>query len=88
MPVLVSSSYIPPLHFLNRHINTIAHALLRNPTVEYNRERLSTKDNDFVDLDFSKTGSKVSFLTSKTMRGRRHSRQLKRFTNVNWLVIK
>ena len=53
MPVLKSSSYKVPFLYLNRHVNTVAHALLRHPKLDYQRERLQTADEDFVDLDFS-----------------------------------
>jgi len=53
MPVLKSSSYKAPFLHLNRHVNTVAHALLRHPRLAYQRERLETTDGDFVDLDFS-----------------------------------
>lgn len=53
MPVIENSSYRPPLIYLNRHVNTVAHALLRRVKTSYVRERIVTPDKDFVDLDFS-----------------------------------
>lgn len=57
MPIIEHSSYRPPFLFLNRHINTVAHALLRHPKLSYDRERVITPDDDFVDLDFSRVTS-------------------------------
>jgi predicted alpha/beta-fold hydrolase len=53
MPLL-KSSYTPPLFFNNRHVATIYSAKLRRVTgVQYQRDRLTTPDNDFIDLDWS-----------------------------------
>ena len=59
MPVLDSSDYKPPLIFRNGHINTMYPFILRKKIVpSYERERFTTSDNDFVDLDFIKSNSK------------------------------
>ena len=58
MPVL-QSLYHPPLLFRNRHTNTIIPKFFRTiEEVTYQRKRIETEDNDFLDLDFSKKGSK------------------------------
>ncbi len=49
--------YNPVLLFRNAHFNTIYRKAFTNPTVDYNRERLITPDDDFLDLDFSKVNS-------------------------------
>jgi len=53
MPIIETSSYRANFFLLNRHANTIAHALLRRVAVDYSRKRLSTPDDDFIDLDYS-----------------------------------
>jgi predicted alpha/beta-fold hydrolase len=53
VPIITESSYRPSFLFRNRHVNTIVHALLRQPKASYTRERVITPDSDFVDLDFS-----------------------------------
>jgi predicted alpha/beta-fold hydrolase len=58
MPYIEKSSYQPPLWLRNAHANTIFPALFRKVEgVIYQRERLSTPDGDFLDLDWSRTGS-------------------------------
>lgn len=53
MPI-ISSTYKAPWYLINRHINTIQPALFRKVTgVHYHRERIETKDGDFIDIDWS-----------------------------------
>ncbi len=50
-----SKDYRPPLFFRNRHLNTVYPALFRKiGGVTYERERIATPDQDFLDLDWSK----------------------------------
>lgn len=54
MPVLNSNSYTPPFWLPNGHLQTIYPALFRIiKDVRYQRERIVTADNDFIDLDWS-----------------------------------
>jgi uncharacterized protein len=58
MPILTAPHYRPPFPFRNAHVNTIYPALFRQvPDVSYERERISTPDGDFLDLDWSRVGS-------------------------------
>tara|TARA_R110001583_G_scaffold41445_1_gene131901 strand:+ start:978 stop:1946 length:969 start_codon:yes stop_codon:yes gene_type:complete len=52
MPV-ITSSYKPPFIFKNHHINTVYKTFFSTETIIYNRVRIKTNDNDFLDLDFS-----------------------------------
>lgn len=59
MPVLPSPDYTAPVLLRNRHLLTIFPSLFRKVNaVRYTRTRIATADNDFLDLDFSRTGSK------------------------------
>lgn len=59
MPLLRNSRYRPPLLFRNPHFNTVYPALFRQVnSVHYERERLETPDGDFLDLDWSRAGSR------------------------------
>lgn len=50
--------YEPAFIFRNPHLNTIYPHLFRKVTgIKYTRERLSTPDGDFIDLDFSSVAS-------------------------------
>lgn len=58
MPVIKTPDYKAPILLRNRHLLTIFPSLFRKiKPANYTRTRISTHDNDFLDLDFSKTGS-------------------------------
>jgi predicted alpha/beta-fold hydrolase len=58
MPVLRDSDYRPPLLLKNRHLLTVYPTLFRRMSaLRYSRTRIATPDDDFLDLDFSLTGS-------------------------------
>jgi len=57
MPVINTSTYKAPLFLKNRHLNTIYAALFRKVGgMGYERERVETEDDDFIDLDWSVVG--------------------------------
>ena len=57
MPVF-TSDFSPTIPFRNGHFNTMYRPLFMKDTVAYTRKRLTTWDNDFIDLDFSFVNSK------------------------------
>lgn len=64
MPIIDKINYRPAFPFLNGHLNTIFPALFRQTQkLQYERERLNTPDDDFVDVDFMRNGNgRVAFL--------------------------
>lgn len=48
--------YQPPFIFKQRHFNTVYTTLFRRNPVNYQRERIETPDDDFIDLDWLKEG--------------------------------
>jgi len=51
---LITSSYSAPFGFTNGHVQTIVSALCRRvPLVTRDRERITTPDGDFLDLDWN-----------------------------------
>ncbi len=57
MPVIEASTYKAPWFLKNRHLNTVYAALFRRiPDIRYERERVETEDDDFLDLDWSFAG--------------------------------
>lgn len=69
MPLL-NSGYQSPLLLRNGHLQTILPTLLRNVEgVMYRRERISTPDGDFLDLDWSAPGSDKLMLISHGLEG-------------------
>ncbi len=70
MPVYTNSSFNPPFYFRNNHLQTIFPALLRKVNgVKYQRERLDLLDGDFIDLDWSKVGSKKLLIALHGLEG-------------------
>jgi len=67
------SDYYPPLLFRNAHIQTIYPSLFRNlETSFYHRERITTPDNDFLDLDWSIIDSKRLAILCHGLEGSSH----------------
>lgn len=55
MPLISPSTYRPPAYLWNGHLQTIIPSLFRHIPVRYVRQRIETADDDFLDLDWSKT---------------------------------
>ena len=54
MPLIAPSTYRPPPLISNGHLQTILPSLIRRVNgVTYQRERIATPDDDFLDLDWS-----------------------------------
>ncbi len=74
MPLL-STDYKPPWPFRRGHVQTIYAGLLRTVGgVRYQRERIDTPDGDFLDLDWSRTGSDQLAILSHGLEGSTQSR--------------
>lgn len=59
MPLIQYSAYRAPRLFSNGHVQTIYPNLFRIVQgITYERQRITTPDDDFLDLDWSHTGSK------------------------------
>lgn len=70
MPVLRSNGPSTPWWQVNGHLQTIPPNVWRRVWgVEYERERLHTWDDDFLDLDWSRVGSKRLVLITHGMEG-------------------
>ncbi len=69
MPV-IQSAYRSPNVLFNRHLQTIYPAIFRKPSVpNYFRERISTPDDDFLDLDWLKNDNKHLVIISHGLEG-------------------
>lgn len=70
MPLLSPPDYRPPLPFRNGHLHTIYPSVLRKVSgVVYQRERIDTPDNDFLDLDWLREGSTRAAVISHGLEG-------------------
>ena len=69
MPILKSAFTPKSLPFKNGHFNTMYRPLFMKDSVSYTRERITTWDNDFIDLDFSLVGSDTLILLIHGLEG-------------------
>ncbi len=70
MPVIAKSSYVPPIGFSNGHIQSLFPTLFRRvKEVQYERERIWTPDEDFLDLDWSRVGAKQLAIITHGLEG-------------------
>ncbi|MBK0404908.1 alpha/beta fold hydrolase [Adhaeribacter sp. BT258] len=73
MPVLPTPVFSPPFYQFNKHLQTILPSMLRKVSgVNYTRERISTPDRDFLDLDWLVIGSKQLLIVSHGLEGDAH----------------
>jgi uncharacterized protein len=69
MPLL-DSTFSPPPYLRGGHLQTILPSVLRRvPDVEYERERITTPDGDFLDLDWSRAGHRRLVVISHGLEG-------------------
>ena len=58
MALIHTSTYEPAIAFKSKHFNTIYRTLFHKIDVSFQRERMETRDGDFMDIDFSMVESK------------------------------
>ncbi|MFD2567766.1 YheT family hydrolase [Pseudotenacibaculum haliotis] len=75
MPIL-ESDFIPSLPFRNGHVNTVFRPLFMKEIHNYKRIRVETWDHDFIDLDFSTTGSNTLVLLIHGLEGSSESKYM------------
>ena len=75
MPVF-TSDFSPTLPFRNGHFNTMYRPLFMKDICSYLRKRITTWDDDFIDLDFSLVGSKTLVLLIHGLEGSSESRYM------------
>jgi len=75
MPVF-TSDFSPTLPFKNSHFNTMYRPLFMKDICSYLRKRITTWDNDFIDLDFSSVGSDSLVLLIHGLEGSSESRYM------------
>ena len=70
MPVVPISSFQPPWWLRNAHDQTIWPSLVRKiPGLRWQRERLELDDGDFLDLDWSRAGSRRLVVVTHGLEG-------------------
>jgi len=69
----LSEKYLPPFFLFGSHLETIYPAVMRRvPTLPYIRERISTVDDDFLDLDWLIKDSDKAVIISHGLEGNSH----------------
>jgi predicted alpha/beta-fold hydrolase len=70
MPIINQSSYRAPFLFNNGHLQTLYPTMARKVNgVAYQRERIFTPDDDFLDLDWSRAGRRKLAILSHGLEG-------------------
>lgn len=80
MPVF-ESNFLPSIPFRNGHFNTMYRPLFMKDIAKYSRKRITTWDNDFLDLDFSFVGSETLVLLIHGLEGSSESKYMASSTN-------
>ena len=70
MPHIASTYQGPPFYYLNRHFETVIPSLRRKvEAVSYERERIDTPDDDFLDIDWIKNSHDRLLVISHGLEG-------------------
>jgi len=90
MPI-INSTYKPPFYLRNGHVSTILLSMFRKVEgVAYTRERITTPDDDFLDIDWIKKDNKRLVLVLHGLEGNSHRHYVKgvakHFSKNNWDV--
>jgi len=73
MPIIHESRYRPPWLFSNGHLQTVYPSLMRKLEYGfYDRERIETSDNDFLDIDWARAGNDRVAVLSHGLEGNSH----------------
>ncbi len=91
MPIIEKSSYPgPPNWMFNGHLQTILPAF-RKVSFYYERERITTSDGDFLDLDWAESGSRKLLILTHGLEGNSERPYMmgmaKRFFKEGWNVL-
>jgi len=81
--------YKPGIIFRNKHLNTIYPTFFRKiNNLSFQRERINTEDNDFIDIDWSKVSSKKIVVLLHGLEGNSNGQYIKGmcriFNKNNW----
>jgi predicted alpha/beta-fold hydrolase len=92
MPILKSKEYNPSFIFKYHHFSTIYPSLFRQVNeVKYERERITTPDDDFLDLDWSRVGGDKIIVTLHGLEGSSDSQYIlgmnRIFNHNNWDAV-
>lgn len=89
MPIIEHSTYRPPLFFKNGHIQTIYQYMFRKKfRLNYERERFSTADGDFLELDWVRQSSRKLVVLCHGLESNSNESHVlgmaRKFTSLGW----
>jgi len=92
MPIIKTSTYKAPFWLFNEHVETIVPGIFRNPkSLNYQRHRLTTKDADFLDLDYLQNSYNRLVILSHGLEGHSDKYYMRAmaqaFKNLDWDVL-
>ncbi len=92
MPILTSTYTRPPFYLFNGHLETIIPSIWRKVEgIAYQREKISTPDGDFLNLDWSRVGGNQLLIISHGLEGdseRHYAKALVKLFNLKgWDVL-
>jgi predicted alpha/beta-fold hydrolase len=82
MTYIPKSDLQPNFFFRNKHFNTLYRYLINNKNFQYKRQRFTTKDQDFVDLDIATINSKKLILAVHGLEGNSQSGYIKSLVGI------
>jgi len=82
MPFIEDNSFQPNRFFRNKHINTLYRFFFSHVKIDFKRERMQTKDNDFIDLDVSSVKSDNVVIAIHGLEGSSSSNYIHTITQV------
>lgn len=92
MPIISSSYKGPPFYLINGHFETVIPSLKRKiEGVVYERERIDTPDDDFLDIDWVRSGNDKLLLISHGLEGNSDRHYVlglaKLFSQYGWDIV-
>ena len=73
MAIIQDKTFKPNIFFKNKHVNTLYRHFVFKTRIHYIRERIETKDKDFLDLDKSLQNSDKLILALHGLEGSANS---------------
>ncbi|HIP49017.1 MAG TPA: alpha/beta fold hydrolase [Lutibacter sp.] len=80
MPLLTQTSFKPNIFFKNTHFNTLYRFIFSTSAIDFKRERMTTNDADFIDLDISSVQSESVIIAIHGLEGSSKSSYIQSLT--------
>jgi predicted alpha/beta-fold hydrolase len=82
MPFIQDTTFKPPFLLRNRHVNTLYRHYFNTIKVKFDRHRMQTRDDDFLDLDVSSVNSDKVVILIHGLEGSSDSNYIHSLTHV------